>query len=47
VFTKRRFVGKEVGKPANSETFAAALGLNTKDIGFDTFKPSRWSAGVQ
>jgi trans-2,3-dihydro-3-hydroxyanthranilate isomerase len=37
---------EEVGKPANSETIAAALGLNTNDIGFDTFKPWRWSAGV-
>jgi trans-2,3-dihydro-3-hydroxyanthranilate isomerase len=37
---------EEVGNASNSETIAAALGLRIDEIGFDMFRPSRWSGGV-
>jgi len=37
---------EEVGQAPSAETIAAALGLKAEDIGFDDFKPSRWSAGI-
>jgi trans-2,3-dihydro-3-hydroxyanthranilate isomerase len=37
---------EEVGNAASSQSIAAALGLSIADIGFDTFRPSRWSGGV-
>jgi len=36
----------DVGAPADDATIAAALGINTADIGFDGFRPARWSAGA-
>jgi len=36
----------EVGAAADNEIIASALGLKAGDIGFDQFKPVRWSAGV-
>jgi trans-2,3-dihydro-3-hydroxyanthranilate isomerase len=30
-----------------TKVIAAALGLKEEDIGFDSFKPTRWSAGVE
>jgi trans-2,3-dihydro-3-hydroxyanthranilate isomerase len=35
-----------VDKAANTEEIAAALSLRADDIGFDEFKPTRWSGGV-
>jgi trans-2,3-dihydro-3-hydroxyanthranilate isomerase len=37
---------EEVGRAADVETIAAALGLKVEDIEFDDFKPSCWSAGI-
>lgn len=37
---------ERAGDAADRGTIAAALGLNPEDIGFDDFKPARWSAGV-
>jgi trans-2,3-dihydro-3-hydroxyanthranilate isomerase len=37
---------EEAGMPARTEKIAAALGLRADDIGFDAFKPSRWSGGI-
>jgi trans-2,3-dihydro-3-hydroxyanthranilate isomerase len=37
---------EEAGEVASTETIAAALGLHPEDIGFGTFRPSRWSGGV-
>lgn len=36
----------EAGPPPNRREAAAALNLNEGDIGFDDFRPARWSAGV-
>jgi trans-2,3-dihydro-3-hydroxyanthranilate isomerase len=36
----------EVGAAADKEVIATALGLKADDIGFERFKPARWSAGV-
>jgi len=38
---------EEVAQAAGADKIAAALGLNAGDIGFDSFKPACWSAGVQ
>jgi trans-2,3-dihydro-3-hydroxyanthranilate isomerase len=37
----------EVGPAGPAAAIAAALGLDEKDIGFEGFKPARWSAGVE
>jgi trans-2,3-dihydro-3-hydroxyanthranilate isomerase len=37
----------ESGPVAPTAAIAAALGLREEDIGFDSFKPARWSAGVE
>jgi len=37
---------EEAGAAGSATAIAAALGLAEKDIGFDAFKPARWSAGV-
>jgi trans-2,3-dihydro-3-hydroxyanthranilate isomerase len=37
---------EQAGNAANAEQIATALGLRADDIGFEAFKPSRWSAGV-
>jgi trans-2,3-dihydro-3-hydroxyanthranilate isomerase len=36
----------EAGAAPDDATIAAALGLKPADIGFDAFRPSRWSAGI-
>jgi trans-2,3-dihydro-3-hydroxyanthranilate isomerase len=36
----------EAGQAASAEKVAKALSLRTDDIGFEVFRPSRWSAGV-
>ena len=33
------------GEAADATSIASALGLDPEDVGFDDFKPSRWSAG--
>ena len=37
----------DAGPVAPSAAIAAALGLNERDIGFEGFRPARWSAGVE
>jgi trans-2,3-dihydro-3-hydroxyanthranilate isomerase len=37
---------EEVGSAATPGAIAEALGLSIDDIGFGTYRPSRWSAGV-
>src|SRR5215470_13067543 len=37
----------EAGATGPTAAIAAALGLAERDIGFDKFKPARWSAGVE
>jgi len=37
---------EEVAEAASTEAIAAALGLSIRDIGFDDFRPSCWSAGI-
>jgi trans-2,3-dihydro-3-hydroxyanthranilate isomerase len=37
----------EAGPVAPSAAIAAALGLEERDIGFEEFRPARWSAGVE
>jgi trans-2,3-dihydro-3-hydroxyanthranilate isomerase len=37
---------EEAGPAASAEEIAAALGLHADELGFEVFKPSRWSAGV-
>lgn len=37
---------EEIGKTSSVDKIAAALSLRVDDIGFQAFKPSRWSAGV-
>jgi len=37
----------EAGPVAPSAAIAAALGLGEEDIGFEEFRPARWSAGVE
>jgi trans-2,3-dihydro-3-hydroxyanthranilate isomerase len=37
---------KPAGTPPDAATIAAALGLDARDIGFDSFSPARWSAGI-
>lgn len=37
----------DAGPAALPAAIAAALGLREEDIGFDAFKPARWSAGVE
>jgi trans-2,3-dihydro-3-hydroxyanthranilate isomerase len=37
---------EQAGKALTAETIATALGLRAEDIGFEAFKPSRWSVGV-
>jgi len=37
---------EDVGAPADDASIAAALGIDASDIGFDTFRPARWSAGA-
>ena len=36
----------ETGRAPDAPAIAAALGLDTSDIGFDGFAPARWSAGA-
>lgn len=36
----------ETGPAIDAPTIAVALGLDARDIGFDGFRPARWSAGV-
>jgi trans-2,3-dihydro-3-hydroxyanthranilate isomerase len=37
---------EDVGAPADAATIAAALGIETAEIGFENMKPARWSAGA-
>ena len=37
---------QDVGVPADDATIAAALGVEVADIGFDSMKAARWSAGA-
>jgi trans-2,3-dihydro-3-hydroxyanthranilate isomerase len=37
----------DAGPAAPSAAIAAALGLDERDIGFEEFRPARWSAGVE
>ena len=37
---------QDIGAPADDAAIAAALGLETGDIGFDDLRPARWSAGA-
>jgi trans-2,3-dihydro-3-hydroxyanthranilate isomerase len=37
---------QEAGPAASAEEIADALGLDSDELGFEAFRPSRWSAGV-
>jgi trans-2,3-dihydro-3-hydroxyanthranilate isomerase len=37
---------EEAGPAASAEEIATALGLDADELGFEAFKPARWSAGV-
>lgn len=37
---------QDIGAPADDATIAAALGIAAADIGFDSMRPARWSAGA-
>ena len=37
---------QDIGAPADDAAIAAALGIGAADIGFDGFRPARWSAGA-
>ena len=37
----------DAGPVASTAAIATALDLNEQDLGFDSFKPARWSAGVE
>jgi trans-2,3-dihydro-3-hydroxyanthranilate isomerase len=37
---------QDIGAPASDDDIAAALGIAVSDIGFDSARPARWSAGA-